>query len=173
VAHERGAEGTAGRSVAKLVVGVAEMALSDSPGDEIVTHALGSCVGLAMYDPTVRAGGILHYMLPTSTIAPEKAAGRPCMFADTGVRLFLQELARLGANTRRLVVKVAGGAQIMDERGVFNVGRRNCIALRQIFWRAGILIDVEDVGGMKARTMSLEIASGAVWVRSNGVRTQL
>lgn len=160
--------------MARLVVGVAEMAVSANQTDEIITHALGSCVGLAMYDPEVHVGGVLHYMLPTSAIDRGKAANKPCMFADTGVQLLLDELCRLGAAEKaRLIVKVAGGAQITDERGVFNVGRRNHVALRQIFTRAGILIDAEDVGGMKARTMRMEMASGMVWISSNGDKVQL
>ena len=160
--------------MARLVVGVAEMAVSANQTDEIITHALGSCVGLAMYDPKLHVGGVLHYMLPTSAIDRGKAANKPCMFADTGVQLLLDELGRLGAAEKaRLIVKVAGGAQIMDERGVFNVGRRNHVALRQIFSRTGILIDAEDVGGTQARTMSMEMARGMVWISSNGHKVQL
>ena len=150
------------------------MAVSANQTDEIITHALGSCVGLAVYDPEVHVGGVLHYMLPTSAVDRGKAASNPCMFADTGVELLLYELSRLGAAEKaRLIAKVAGGAQIMDERGVFNVGRRNHVALRQIFSRAGILIDAEDVGGTKARTMRMEMASGMVWISSNGDKVQL
>jgi chemotaxis protein CheD len=149
------------------------MAVSANEADEIVTHALGSCVGLAIYDPEIKVGGILHFVLPTSTIDEDRAASRPCLFADTGIPLLLEELSKLGAEDNKLVVKVAGGAQITDERGVFNVGRRNHVALRQILSRAGIPIEAEDVGGIKARTMTMDVGSGTVTISSDGEDLEL
>lgn len=156
-----------------LIVGVGDMAVSKNPGDEIVTHALGSCIGLTVYDPIAQAGGLLHYMLPESNIDREKATARPCMFADTGIALLLAELQKLGANRKRYIVKAAGGSQIMDAKGVFNVGRRNALALRKTLWKSAMMIDAEDVGGSKARTMRLEIATGRVTIASGGTKTPL
>jgi chemotaxis protein CheD len=88
------------------------------------------------------------------------------MFADTGISLMFHEAYELGALKRRLRVRVAGGAQIMDEKGVFNIGQRNCLAMRKIFWKAGVLVEAEETGGSRPRTMRFEIASGRVFLKS-------
>ena len=108
-------------------VGVADMAVSAGAEDIITTHALGSCLGISVHDPVARVGGLLHVMLPVSTIDSVKAAAQPMMFVDTGVpRLFL-ECYRLGAEKQRLRVCVAGGARVNgpDEEGdFFQIGKR-------------------------------------------------
>lgn len=156
-----------------LVVGVGDMAVSKNPDDNIITHALGSCIGLTVYDPVAQIGGMLHYMLPDSSIDKEKATSKPCMFADTGIALLFMELGKLGANKKRLIVKAAGGSQIMDTKGVFNVGRRNALALRKNLWKSAVMIDAEDVGGTKPRTMRLAIATGSVSIASAGQKAAL
>ncbi|HSR13759.1 MAG TPA: chemotaxis protein CheD, partial [Thermodesulfobacteriota bacterium] len=82
--------------------------------------------------------------------------------------LFFQEIARLGGDRRRLVVKVAGGAQVMDDGGFFNIGKRNYTALRKIFWAANVLIHAEAVGGQVNRTVRMEMSTGRVWVKTSG-----
>ena len=103
-------------------------------------------------------------MLPEIGANPAKACTSPYMFADTGIPLLFDEAYHLGAERRRLVVRVAGGAQLMDEDGVFNIGRRNHLALRKILWKKGMMVHGEDIGGMDARTVRLEVASGRFWV---------
>jgi len=148
-----------------LIVGVGDCRVSDAAEDVLVTYALGSCVAVAIYDPMVRVGGILHYMLPQSEIDPVKASQKPYMFADTGIPLLFRQAYERGAEKRRLIVRVAGGAQVMDAEGVFNIGKRNYVAMRKIFWKAGILIQGEAVGGNTSRTMRLEIGTGRLWLR--------
>jgi len=151
----------------KLIVGIADMKLSSQPDDSIITHALGSCLGIAIYDPAAKVGGILHVMLPLSTIDPEKARNNPFMFVDTGVPEFFRQAYAAGAEKTRLQVKVAGGANVQQgcvDR--FRIGKRNYIVLKKLLWKNGVLIDAEDVGGTKSRTMSLEIASGNVCLRT-------
>jgi len=140
------------------------------PGDVIVTHALGSCLGIAIHDATAQVGGLLHVMMPLSTIDEAKAKANPYMFVDTGVPQFFREAYAAGALKGRLVVKVAGGATTQQgmQQDRFAIGRRNYIVLRRILWKNGILIQAEDVGGTQARTMHLEIGTGRVWVHSNG-----
>ena len=69
----------------KLVVGVGGLAVSNNQSMILTTYSLGSCLGITIYDPVTRAGGLLHAMLPDSTIDTAKAAGQPAMFVDTGV----------------------------------------------------------------------------------------
>lgn len=158
----------------KHVVGVAEMKLSDREGDLIVTHALGSCLGIAAHDATAGIGGILHVMMPMHSINPVKARGNPCMFVDTGLPTFFRELYALGAEKKRLTVKVAGGANVhKTETDRFSIGQRNLVMLKKVFWTNGVLIKSEQTGGQHARTMYLEVGSGRVWISSKGSQSDL
>ncbi|MFZ2087693.1 MAG: chemotaxis protein CheD [Desulfobaccales bacterium] len=155
----------------QVVVGVADMKVSSQGSDVLVTHALGSCIGVAIFDPVAKVGGIIHYMLPDSNLDPIKGKEQPLMFADTGLPLLFRECYRLGAQKPRLRVKVAGGSQVLGNREFFQIGRRNYAALRKIFLKNNVLIDNEDVGGTKARTLFLEIATGIVWIKVMGQNT--
>ncbi len=153
-----------------LVVGIGDCKVTNDPGSVLVTYALGSCVAVVVHDPLARVGGLLHFMLPESSIDREKAQNRPFMFADTGIPLLFHDAYSKGADKRRLVVSVAGGAQIMDEAGVFNIGKRNCLAMRKIFWKAGVMPRAEDVGGTASRTVRLEVGTGRVLLNGTGDR---
>jgi len=153
----------------KHVVGVSDMKISATPGDIIVTHALGSCLGIAIHDPVAEVGGILHVALPLSSMAPEKAKANPYMFVDTGLPRFFREAYAAGAVKGRLVIKVAGGANLSNSRNDrFAIGKRNCVMLRKLFWQNGVLVDAEDVGGDIPRTMYLEVGTGRVWITVGG-----
>ncbi len=153
--------------MALQVVGISEVYVSKDPNDTIITYSLGSCIGVTVYDPVAKVGGMIHYMLPLSKISPDKAKLKPAMFADTGIPLLLKNVLAQGAMKKRLVVKVAGGSKLMDQNKVFNIGERNYLILRKILWKNNILIDSEDVGGMLSRTIRLEIGSGQVTVKSS------
>jgi chemotaxis protein CheD len=155
----------------QVVVGVADMKVSNQAEEVLVTHALGSCIGVSIYDPVAKVGGILHFMLPDSTLDPVKGQEQPHMFADTGLPRLFRECYRLGAQKPRLKVKVAGGSQVLGNREFFQIGRRNYAALRKILLKNNVLIDNEDVGGTKARTLFLEIATGNVWIKVMGQNT--
>ncbi|GAG07508.1 unnamed protein product, partial [marine sediment metagenome] len=103
------------------VLGISEIQVSKTPGDILITYSLGSCIGLTIYDPVVKIGGMIHYMLPLSKIAPDKARAKPGMFADTGIPLLLKKALELGAAKDRLIVKAVGGSQLMDQNKVFNI----------------------------------------------------
>lgn len=157
--------------MAVKIVGISESCVSTNTDDVLVTYSLGSCIGVTLYDPVIKVGGMLHYMLPQSKVSPDKARNKPAMFADTGVPMLLNEILALGADKNRLIVKVAGGSQLMDQNKVFNIGERNYLVLRKILWKNNILIDAEDVGGNISRTVRLELGSGLVTVKSSkGVR---
>jgi len=158
----------------KHVVGVADMMVSDQPGDVIVTHGLGSCLGIAAHDPVAHVGGLLHVMMPTANLSQAKAQANPYMFVDTGVPAFFKQIYQLGGVKERLVVKVAGGANVQNNgNDRFAIGKRNYVVLRKLFWKNGIVIDAEDVGKNHARTMYLQIGSGRVWVSTAGVEKEL
>ena len=150
------------------------MKVSKTPGDVIVTHALGSCLGIAVHDPVAVVGGLLHVMMPEGRMNAEKAAANPCMFVDTGVPALFRELYAVGGVKNRLIIKVAGGAnvhKIHNDR--FRIGKRNYIILKKLLWKNSVLIDAEDVGGSVPRTMYLQIGSGRTWLSSAGVEKNL
>lgn len=151
-----------------VVVGISDCRVSSDPESVLVTYALGSCIAVMIHDPVAGVAGLLHYMLPESSIDREKAKQNPFMFADTGIPLLFHSAYGLGADKRRIVVSVAGGAQVMDADGVFNIGKRNHIALRRILWKAGVLVQAEEVGGTASRTVRLEVGSGKVRLRGAG-----
>lgn len=158
----------------KLIVGVADVAITGDPGDMIVTHALGSCLGVSVYDPIHKVGGLLHVMMPHSRVNPEKAKVNPFMFVDTGVPMFFRKIYEAGGIKNTLVVKVAGGANVhKTENDRFAVGKRNYGALKKLFWKNGILIESEDVGGCIARTMYLDIDTGRVRLSTRGIEKEL
>jgi chemotaxis protein CheD len=138
--------------------------------DSLVTYALGSCLGITIHDPVAHVGGLLHVMLPLSTIDPAKATENPYMFVDTGLPKLFLEAYKVGARKERLIVKVAGGACANGggKEDYFHIGKRNLIMLRQLLWKNGVLIKAMDVAGNLSRTMSLEIGTGEVLIRSNG-----
>jgi chemotaxis protein CheD len=157
----------------KIIVGVADMRLSDQADDVIITYSLGSCIGLTLYDTERRVGGLVHCMLPLSKIDAAKAEANPYMFIDSGVSAFLQKLFDLGAQRKTLVAKVAGGSQIMDDKGVFNIGERNNTVVRKMLWKNNILISGEDTGGSVPRTMSLDLATGKTVLKIQGAEKEL
>ncbi len=148
-----------------IVAGIAEMRVSGDPTKTIITYSLGSCVGVVIHDPVARVGGILHAMLPEALEDKSDPGFNPYKFIDTGVPLLFREAYRLGAVKNRIEVSVIGGAQIMDDSGFFNIGRRNLASLRKLFWKNGILIGREHVEGSLSRTVELEVGSGRVLVR--------
>jgi chemotaxis protein CheD len=156
-----------------LVVGVGDAKLSNHAGDLIVTHALGSCIGVAIYDPVAMIGGMLHFMLPDAAASPQRAQENPWMFGSVGIPLFFKKAYELGALKSRLIVKVAGGAQFLDDKEFFAIGKRNHTMMRKLFWQNGILIKAEHCGGTISRTMYLEMETGRVWLTTGGKEIEL
>jgi chemotaxis protein CheD len=159
--------------MAQIVVGVADCKIADAPGEVLATYALGSCIGLIVHDPKASVGGLLHFMLPDSSIDPVRGLDNPYMFADTGIPLLLDQVCGRGASKRRLIVHAVGGAQMMDPQSVFEIGKRNYLAMRRILWKAGILLHGEAVGGNNSRTVRLEIGSGRLTLQEAGTQREL
>lgn len=155
------------------VVGISEKKVSANPEDHIITYSLGSCVGLALYDPASKVGGMVHCMLPLSASDPEKASRIPEMYTDTGVVSLLEEMIRQGAQKGRLVAKVAGGANALDPNDRFKIGERNVTVLRKVLWKNNIMIAAEDTGGKDPRTLSLLLNDGKTTIKSLGNEKQL
>ncbi|MCC7492812.1 MAG: chemotaxis protein CheD [Fimbriimonadaceae bacterium] len=154
-------------------IGIAELAVSRTAADVLVTYSLGSCVGLTLFDPTRGLGGMIHCMLPLSSINDEKARQSPAMFVDTGIAELLRLLYEAGADPRRLIAKVAGGAAPLDDNGTFRIGERNLAVLRKMLSNNSIVLRGEQTGGTAARTMYLYLDSGRTVVKSRGREVEL
>lgn len=153
-----------------LVLGIGELAASREPGGVIKTFALGSCIAIVLYSPATRAAGMAHIALPDSSVNPEKTRTLPGYFADTGIPVLLQQMAAAAGRPegKGLVVKLIGGASIMDDNNVFNIGKRNLLAIKKLLWSRGLGAVAEDVGGNYSRTVALDVGSGAVTISCPG-----
>lgn len=156
-----------------VIVDIADMQISSDPDVTLVTYSLGSCLGITVYDPTVKVGGMIHCMLPVAKVDEQKAKERPCMFVETGFALMLTQLFELGVRKCSAVVKVAGGSRLLDKNDLFRIGERNYAIFRKILWKNGMMIKAEDVGGAETRTVRLEIGTGRVSVKSGGQEVDL
>lgn len=157
----------------RIIVNVSDARVSGNPSDVLVTYSLGSCIAVCLYDPVINIGGMLHYQLPDSKMDPERAGNKPFMFADTGMKILVEKLTTMGAKKKRMQIRIAGGASMDTGPKGFDIGKRNHLAFRKIMWKDGMFIDSEDVGGTSPRNMYMNIADGAVTVRSNGLEKRL
>jgi chemotaxis protein CheD len=158
------------------VVGIGEWKASAASEEQIITHALGSCLGITAYDFTARVGGMVHVMLPQAgPDADAEAAQRPGKYVGPGLEALLQDCLRLGAQKSRLVLTASGGAspRADAENDFFQIGKRNVMMLRKVLWASGLLLKAQDVGGVHPRTLCLDIATGEVLVKVNGAPRRL
>lgn len=149
-----------------LRVGIADYKVGKAP-QQIISYGLGSCIGISLYDPQTKVGGLVHIMLPDSTQA--RAHENHAKFADTGVPLMLGEVLKLGAAKNRLVAKIAGGAQMFsfaNASDVMRVGLRNAEAAKKALAKEGIRIVAEDTGGTYGRTVQIDLATGDYKVKT-------
>lgn len=151
----------------KLVVGIADMKLCQREG-ELITYALGSCIGICFYDPVIKLAALLHVMLPLNM---ETGRKNPLKYADTGIRDTLKQMESRGAQRSRIVAKIAGGAKMFDvpgNGGLGSIGQRNIESVHMNLKREGIRLLKEDVGGTVARTLWFDAATGIGHIRSYG-----
>ena len=147
-------------------VGMADYKVGSAPST-IISYGLGSCIGISLYDPQTKVGGLLHIMLPDSTQA--RPTDNPAKFADTGLPLMLKDVLALGAVNTRLVAKIAGGAQMFafqNATDIMRVGSRNAEAAKKILKDQGIKIIAEDTGGTYGRTVSIDLNTGVYKVKT-------
>jgi len=156
----------------KYVVLVADMVIGGKE-DVLITHALGSCLGLMVYDPAIQIGGMLHAMLPLSKINTDKAKANPYMFVDTGVPFLFKKLYTKGAKKERLIIKAAGCANPLGKEEMFKIGQRNYTLLKKLLWKNSLLIAAETVGGTLSRTVKFDLSTGEVLIKSKGKETKL
>jgi chemotaxis protein CheD len=132
----------------KVVVGIGGLAVSKHDSTILSTYSLGSCLGVTIYDPVVRAGGMLHAMLPESALNQAKAEAQPGLFVDSGLSALFRAAYELRAEKHRVKICVAGCAHFLDPSGIFNIGQRNLEAFHEIMGQHGLGVTAEDVGGV-------------------------
>jgi chemotaxis protein CheD len=152
----------------RVVVALGELRVSSDPGDTLITYALGSCLGVAVYDPIAQVGGLLHAMLPRPD-DEQKAIDRPGMFVASGIPSLFRACYAAGAVKERLIVNIAGAGNVTGTaKDIFEIGKRNLLMARQLFWHNGVMVRGQDVGSNESRTMSLHVGSGEVVIRKPG-----
>ncbi|MEM6314949.1 MAG: chemotaxis protein CheD, partial [Planctomycetota bacterium] len=149
----------------QLTVNISDFKVSKNPGDVLVTYSLGSCIGVAIADPQATVAGLLHFQLPDGKMDAERSARQPAMFADSGLDALIAAMLELGADKRRLRVKIAGGAKMLAGSETFDIGRRNHTAIRKALWKHGLMVDSEDCGGSVPRTMYVNVTDGRVMLK--------
>jgi chemotaxis protein CheD len=157
-------------STRKFVVGIGEFAVSNDRGLQIVTHALGSCVAVCLWDPVVGVAGLVHVLLPDSRINPLRARDQPAAFADTGIPLLFRKAYEYGVDKNRCVVRLVGGADVTGiDLGVQgSIGKRNILAAGTVLWQNGLLVHGDAVGGTTVRTVTMSVADGSVQISTAG-----
>jgi chemotaxis protein CheD len=151
-----------------VTIGISECFLSADPGAVLATHALGSCIAVAIHDPEAGVAGLLHFMLPESAADPEKSREKPFMFGDTGIPAFFRSSYELGVQKKRVRVALIGGAQMLQSGSLFQIGKRNHQTARRLLWRAGLMVHHEDVGGTHPRTVHMNVGTGRIIVSHGG-----
>lgn len=151
-----------------IKVGMADLKVAKAP-DTLTTLGLGSCIGLTLYDPVKKVGGLVHFMLPDSTKLKNNT--NIAKFGDTGIRELLKQILAIGANQRRLVSKIAGGACMFETSGlssIGNVGARNAEQAKLVLKQLGIPLVAEDTGLNYGRTVELDCNTGDFLIKSVG-----
>ncbi len=151
-----------------LSVGLGEAVVCKDPRAVLVAYGLGSCLGVAMYDPVNRLAGLLHAVLPTSGNGYQD---NPYKYVDSGIQALVQAMEAAGAQRRYLIVKLVGGANMLLSSALshtFEIGTRNVQAAYSILEAMGLRVAGVEVGGNVGRTVKLFVESGKLVVRRIG-----
>ena len=153
-----------------IPVGLGEMRVTQDLDTALVCYGLGSCIGMSVYDPVARIGGMIHVVLPTAENGARERS--PFKYASTGIPMLMREMEKHGAKKSRIIVKIAGGASMLSGASgdgfssrVLNVGERNLKAIKEDVAIESVSLRAADVGGTSGRTLWLSMKSGKVTVR--------
>jgi len=153
-----------------MILGVGDLGASAEAGAVIKTYALGSCVAVIVLDKKTRCVGMVHVALPESSTSPNKAQELPGYFADTGIPALFDAMRKAAngmlSQPADLIVKICGGANVSDKNNIFNIGKRNALAIKKVLWKYGLAPRSEDTGGDYSRTVSVYQANGLVELSS-------
>jgi len=157
-----------------IVIGMGEYAVSASSGVVLTCIGLGSCIAVAAYDKVARIGGMIHIVLAKHQGNNTSDFGK---FADTGIPLLFNEICKRGADKKRLIVKIAGGAQMTIAPGLkdtFKTGEKNLVQILYTLEQEDVGLKAADVGGNLGRTVKLYTGTGTVTVKTvNGIEREI
>lgn len=151
----------------KHIVGIADMKIARAEGI-LITYALGSCVGVCLYDPITKLGGMVHIMLPEALSTGSQNVFK---YADTGIRETIRKMEVFGAKKERMVCKIAGGAKMFEVQmtgPLGNIGERNVVSVKEILRAERIKLLKEDTGSNHARTLSFDVSTGMAKIKVFG-----
>ena len=157
--------------MASISVGLAEVKFSRTPGDIIVAHGLGSCVGVAIYDKINKLAGMIHIVLPDNAI--QKGNISPERFANSGIPILIEKYKILGGNLFSSIIKIAGGSNMFKQQTqstVLDIGARNVEAVLAALKLENIVPHSKDVGGTNGRTFSIYVETGRITSRMIGMQ---
>jgi len=157
----------------EVIVGVGDCRTASFPVSFLSTYALGSCIAVVAYDWKIRVGGLLHVMLPDSAIGRSFECFNPFVYVDTGVPELFRRLTEMGCAKKNVRCCIAGGASMMADSAHFEIGRRNHLAIRKAFWKHGIMVDREDIGGNQSRSVRLDLQTGRTDLRKGSGQQQI
>ncbi len=163
-----GPSGSTGGGRNRIVVGVSDLQVSRDPRAFIITHSLGPCIGLIVFDSGLRAGGLLHFQLPDSKGREQRAQEKPYMFGDVAVPRLIKKMYQWGSDLNLLHGSVFGGASMMDDDSVFKIGIKNTRVAKKILWQNSLRVKHEDVGGKSSRTVSIDLGTGIITLQKEG-----
>lgn len=151
--------------MSEIIVGVGDLQFTNRSDDVITTYALGSCIGVTLWDPVRKVGGMLHAMLPDSKIHG-KSTEKRAMFVDTGMQDLFQKIRELGTSPESCECKLFGGAQVMQADSFFKIGARNVAAFTLIAEAASLKVLCNETGGQINRTIRLNVADGRIAIKT-------
>lgn len=149
----------------RIIVGISDMKISRKRRDLLITHSLGSCLGLTAWDPNAGIGGLIHCLLPR---ASRSEVPNPYMYVNLGVPHMIRKMVNMGCTREFLIFKAAGCGRMMNMLSQFDTGAQNQAVLEALFEKNGVTLAAIDTGGSIPRTMSLNIESGRVAITSQG-----
>lgn len=151
-----------------IYIGIGEIVVSKNP-DAVLVTSLGSCVAVIMLAPEICGAGLAHIALPSANVNVEQSLAKPGYYADTGIPRLLAAMDKLhGGKRGRMLVKLVGGANIMDPNSTFDIGKRNALAIKKILWENRLGVLVEDIGGEISRNVRVSVDTGHVIVKTLG-----
>jgi chemotaxis protein CheD len=156
--------------VKKTTIGIGEYASSNKAGEVIQTLGLGSCIAVVVLCPKTRTVGMVHVALPDSMINPKVSIDLPGYYANTGIPALLKEMARYGVDRRAggCIIKLVGGASVMDANKTFAIGARNLKAILEVLDIYGARVAAKEVGGNTSRSVAVSVDTGKVSITSCG-----
>lgn len=151
-----------------IFLGVGEYSATNRPGEVLKTMALGSCVGFIVLEPKSRTVGMAHIALSDSKINTTMSVKQPGRFVDMAVPALLNLVAKQSKTRSGYIIKLVGGAQVAQMKDIFNIGKRNILAIKKILWQMKLVPVAEDLGGQISRTVTVDVNTGKVILHSPG-----